>query len=273
MSGLEGPYLVTVVLLALAALVIYLWLRPDPRDVGRQMAQHHPEATVRDGPARAVSEILRTPSVIVAVMAMAIGQVVMAMLTGIVSLHMADFKHSLTDISLVASAHTFGMFAFSMVAGRLTDRWGRGPVILTGTVMLALSCALAPLSTDVLPLAGALFLLGVGWNFSYVGGSALLSDQLSPDERAKTQGTSDLLVGLATAAASLGSGVMFAGTGYGGIAIVGTVASLIPVGLTAWWMLRRRRLGRRLVVAEPCPTESRVGQPLASLPLPASCQV
>ena len=272
-SGLAGPYLVTVVFLALASLVIYVWLRPDPRDVGRQMAEHHPETTVRQGPTRSVFKILRTPAVVVAVSAMMMGQVVMAMLMGIVSLHMADYQHSLSDISVVASAHTFGMFAFSMVAGRLTDRWGRGPVILTGTILLALSCALAPLSPDVLPLASALFLLGVGWNFSYVAGSALLSDQLSPDERAKTQGTSDLLIGLATAAASLGSGLVFARTGYSGIGIVGTVASLVAVGLTAGWMVRRRRLGNRLALAERCRSQSDAGQTLAGLSLPASCQL
>jgi predicted MFS family arabinose efflux permease len=75
---------------------------------------------------------------------------------------------------------------------------------------------------------------GVGWSLSYVGGSALLSDRLSPDERAKTQGTNDLLIGLATAVASLGSGLIFAGTGYTGIGIMGALVSLVPVGLTGW---------------------------------------
>ena len=169
---------------------------------------------------------------------MVFGQVVMVMPMGMASLHMVNYQHTLTDISMVFSAHTFGMFAFSMVAGRLTDRWGRGPVILSGTATLVLACALAPLSPDVLPLSIALFLLGVGWNFCYVGGSALLSDQLSPEERAKTQGANDFLIGLATATASFGSGLMFAGTSYIVIGIMGAVASLVPMGLTGWWMAR-----------------------------------
>jgi MFS family permease len=222
--------------------VVFLWLRPDPRDVGRRIAESHPETVVRQGPTRPVSQILRTPAVFVAVSAMMFSQVVMAMLTGIVSLHMKNHQHALTDISVVVAVHTFGMFAFSMVAGRLTDRWGRGPVILTGTATLVLACALAPLSPDVLPLSIALFLLGVGWNFCYVGGSTLLSDQLSPEERAKTQGANDFLIGVAIATASFGSGLMFAGTGYTVIGIVGAVASLVPMGLTGWWMARKRRL-------------------------------
>jgi MFS family permease len=242
MNELVGPYLVTLVILALASLVVFIWLRPDPRDVGRRIAESHPETVVRQGPTRPVSQILRTPAALVAVSAMMFSQVVMAMLTGIVSLHMKNHQHALTDISVVVSVHTFGMFAFSMVAGRLTDRWGRGPVILSGTATLVLACALAPLSPDVLSLSIALFLLGVGWNFCYVGGSTLLSDQLSPEERAKTQGANDFLIGVAIATASFGSGLMFAGMGYTVIGIVGAVASLVPMGLTGWWMVRKRRL-------------------------------
>jgi MFS family permease len=229
-----------LIILTLASLVIFAWLRPDPRDVGRKIAELHPDV-VRLGPARPVSEVLHTPAVFVAVSAMMFSQVVMAMMTGIVALHMIDNNHALNDISVVVSAHTFGMFVFSMVAGRLADRWGRGLVILGGTVMLVLACALAPLSPDVLPLSMALFLLGVGWNFCYVAGSALLSDQLSPTERARTQGVSDFLIGLATAAASFGSGLMFASTGYAAIGIVGVAASLMLIGLTVWWMVRVRR--------------------------------
>jgi MFS family permease len=241
MNELVGPYLASLIILALASLAIFIWLRPDPRDVGRRIAETHPETVVHQGPMRSISQILRTPAAFVAVSAMVFGQMVMTMLMGITSLHMKNHQHALTDISMVVSAHTFGMFAFSIISGRLTDRWGRGPVILSGAGMLVLACALVPLSPDVLPLSIALFLLGLGWNFCYVGGSTLLSDQLSPAERAKTQGANDLLIGLATAAGSFGSGLVFAGMGYTVIGIVGAVASLVPLGLTGWWMAGRRR--------------------------------
>jgi MFS family permease len=171
----------------------------------------------------------------------------MVLLMGITSLHMKEHHHALTDISLVFSAHTFGMFAFSIVSGRLTDTWGREPVILAGAGLLVLASALAPLSPDVLPLSIALFLLGLGWNFCYVGGSALLSDQLSPAERAKTQGTNDLLIGLATASVSFSSGLLFASIKYSGMGIVGMVSSLVLLGLTGGWMIKRRRLATALL--------------------------
>ena len=73
--------------------------------------------------------------------------------------------------------------------------------------MLILSCLMAAPSIHLLPLVAALFLLGLGWNFAYVAGSTLLADQLSPMERAKTQGFNDLLLNLASAASQIGSGV------------------------------------------------------------------
>jgi MFS family permease len=240
-AELAGPYLAALVVLAVAALVIYLWLRPDPRDVGRDIARRVPEGVGRTGLPRPLSHILRTPSAVVAVAAMVLSQMVMTLLMGMTSLHMMDYQHALASISVVVSAHTFGMYVFSLVAGHLTDRWGRGPVIGVGSVILVLACGLAILSADMLPLSLALFLLGVGWSFCYVGGSALLFDPLSPDERAKTQGTNDFLISLATAGASAGSGLLFASTSYTVLGITGAVASLVPLGLTAWWMARQRR--------------------------------
>ena len=244
-NELAGPYLVALVIYALAALVITIWLRPDPRDIGVKITEMDAETAVLTGLTRKVSQILRTPGAFVAVSAMVIGQVVMVMLMGITSLYMKNHQHTLTDISLVISAHTFGMFAFSIVSGRLTDRWGRGAVIMAGAGFLVVGCMLAPLSTNILPLAIALLLLGIGWNFCYVGGSTLLSDQLSPAERPKTQGTNDLLVGLATATASFSSGLMYASVGYKVMGVIGAAIALILLGLTVWWLIKRQQ------VAEP----------------------
>jgi MFS family permease len=158
----------------------------------------------------------------------------------ITSLHMKGHHHGLGDISHVISAHTLGMYAFSVLSGRLADKWGRGPVILTGAATLLLACVTAPLSPDVLPLAVSLFLLGLGWNFCFVGGSTLLADQLSPTERARTQGVNDLLVGLASATSSLSSGLVFAATGYTVITLVAGALSLIPLIMALTWMRRNQ---------------------------------
>jgi MFS family permease len=238
MDELMGAYLATLILFVISSVVVFAGLRPDPRDLGKQVAAQYPDPALTSltGEARPIFEILRQPAALLAVSAMALGQVVMVAIMVITSLHMRNHQHNLRDISAVIASHTFGMFAFSVVSGRLADKWGRGPVILTGASTLLLACVTAPLSPDVLPLAVALFLLGLGWNFCFVGGSTLLADQLSPLERSRTQGANDLLVGLASAIGSLGSGFVFAASNYTVIAIVAGVLALIPFLMSLIWI-------------------------------------
>jgi MFS family permease len=241
MDELAGAYIATLVLFAISSVVVFIGLRPDPRDLGKQVAAAYPDPALKTltGEARPIIENFRQPAALVAVSAMALGQVVMVAIMVITSLHMRDHQHNLQDISAVIASHTFGMFAFSVISGRLADKWGRGPVILTGASTLLLACITAPLSPDVFPLAVALFLLGLGWNFCFVGGSALLSDQLSPLERSRTQGMNDFLVGLASATGSLGSGIVFAASNYTVIAIVAGVLALVPFLMSLFWVRRK----------------------------------
>ncbi len=235
LDDLSGAYAASGLLFILACLTIFAWLRPDPRDLGREVARLYPETSTKYGEARSIGQILRLPAAIVAILAMALGQMVMVMVMVITALHMREHQHSLGSVSLVISAHTFGMYGFSVISGRLADRWGRRPVIISGATTLLLACLAATLSPEVLPLAISLFLLGLGWNFCFVGGSTLLADQLSPTERARTQGFNDLVVGMASAVASLGSGVIFAALGYTVMALAGATFSLVPLLAAIAW--------------------------------------
>ena len=238
MDELAGAYLTTLGLFAIASVLVFTGLRPEPRDVGREVAKLYPEE-IPHGEARPISNILRQPAAITAVTAMALGQVVMVGIMVITSLHMEDAMHSRADIYSVISGHTFGMYAPSLVSGWLLDKWGRGRMILIGSSTLLLACITAPISPDVLPLGIALFLLGVGWNFCFVGGSTLLSDQLSPVERSRTQGISDMLVGLASAFISLSSGIIFAATGYTVMAVIAGALSLVPLLMSILFLRRK----------------------------------
>lgn len=232
LDELAGAYVTTLGLFAVAAALVLGGLRPDPRDVGREVARLYPPPVRAGGDARPIGEILRQPAALTAMVAMVLGQVVMVAVMVITSLHMEDNHHARSDIYTVISGHTFGMFAPSIISGRLLDTWGRGRMILAGATTLLLACATAPLSPQVVPLGIALFLLGVGWNFCFVGGSALLSDQLSPTERSRTQGANDLFVGLASATVSLGSGVLFGALGYAGITAVAATLALVPLAMS-----------------------------------------
>ncbi len=234
---LSGPYGVGLIGLVVAAMLISAGLRPDPRDIGRELARAHPKSVHRR--ARRIPEILRDPGVIVAMISMVFAQLVMMVPMSITSVHMTAHRHPLGAVSVVISAHTLGMFAFSMLTGRLTDRWGRTPVIILGCSTMILSCLLAAPSSTLVPLVLALFLLGLGWNFAYVAGSTLLADQLSPEERSVTQGVNDLMLNLCSGISQLSSGMIYAGHGYGIMAIVAAAAAMVPLSAALWWQKTR----------------------------------
>ncbi|HET7011230.1 MAG TPA: MFS transporter [Anaerolineales bacterium] len=244
---LVGPFAAAVALQLIAAAVTLIWLRPDPRELGKQVSARFPPPAMEKG-SRGLSDILRLPAAQLAIGAMVLGQMVMVMLMVITSLHMRQHNHGLGSISAVISAHTLGMYAFSVVSGRLADRWGRGRVILLGSGLLVLAGLIAPLSPEVLPLAASLFLLGLGWNLSFVGGSSLLADQLRPEERGRAQGFNDLLISLGSAVGSLGSGVAFASVGYTVMGLIGAALALIPLIMALLWL---RRVGWSPAAAGP----------------------
>ncbi len=242
LNELVGPYGTALILFAIASLIIFAWLRPDPTAIAKEIAQKDYSADTEIKPARSTPEILKQPGVKVAITSMVIGQAVMVMIMVITGLHMKALTHPLTSISLVISAHTFGMFAFSVISGGLTDRLGREPVIMLGGGILILAGLSAGLSPDVLPIAVSLFFLGLGWNLCYVGGSTLLSDQLSPSEGSRMQGVNDLFIGLASAIGSLGSGFVFAAVGFQIMGFVGAAFAVIPLAAAIWWSRHPYRL-------------------------------
>jgi len=222
-----GPYLGTAFGFMLTALLLFATLRPEPRRIAEAIAAADPD--VQDQlPARSRAELLRDPSVRTAIASVVTAHMVMIGLMQMTSLHMHGHHHPLTSISIVFSSHTLGMFAFSVVSGWLTDRWGRRPVLGTGAALLVVACLSAQLSLNVLPIAVSLFLLGLGWNLCYVAGTALLSDTLKPSERGRIQGFNDLLVGGAAAAAALLGGTLMAAVGYG---TMGLIAAAIAAPL------------------------------------------
>ncbi len=234
---LAGAFGAAVLLLIAAGVVVFAALRPEPLTLASGSGGQQGPAPDR----RPIREILRLPGASAAVAAMVFSQVVMVGLMVITTLYMKDMHHGLGDISVVISAHTIGMFAFSLLSGRLIDRWGRRPVILLGASVLLVACLTAPLTGDTIPISVSLLLLGLGWNFCFVGGSTLLADHLNPAERGRTQGFNDLLVGAASALGSFGSGLVSARIGYAGVGLVGAAIALAPfVFMVRWARLRAR---------------------------------
>ncbi len=104
---------------------------------------------------------------------------------------------------------------------------------MAGALVLIVACVVVGLSPAFVPITAGLFLLGLGWNFCFVGGSSLLADQLSSDERARAQGFNDLLMGLVAASGSFVSGHVFAAVGYGTMGLISAALSLDTTGVGA----------------------------------------
>jgi MFS family permease len=240
LNELTGPILITVPLLGLSSIVTFAGLRPEPSKLAKLVEAENPRPQIDEQDTRSISQLIRIPGVYVAVVTVALAQAVMIMLMGITALYMRDLGHSLGDISIVFSAHTLGMFAIAPVSGALSDRLGRGPVMIAGSLIIILSGFIAPATPAVIVTAIGLFLLGLGWSFAFVAGSALLSDQLSLAERSKTQGANDMVVALASGLGSLASGVIYAGIGYWAVGLAGAVLMAIGFAFSTWWTLRYR---------------------------------
>ena len=232
-----GPFLMAIVFFGISILITFFLLRPEPMDIARDVAddEQKKKVDVEEGATRPIRELLKLPRVQLAVMSMLISQVVMVMLMVITPLHMYHHNHGNGAVSLVISAHTLGMFGLSLITGRIIDRFGRVPMMVAGAFVLLAAALISPVSTTVPVLMLGLFLLGLGWNFGYIAGSSLLGDALEGAERAKMQGTNDMLVAGAAAVGSFASGPIFSMGGYVSVAGMGLILAL----LFGWiiWML------------------------------------
>ncbi len=224
-SELLGGYLVSAVFMVCALVLYLIALRPDPASlaIGTVVAGER----ARGG----LSAAFKLPQVRVALSAMIAGQVVMVMIMTSTPLHIHHHGSDLGIVGLVMSAHTLGMFALSPVTGRLADRWGSYRVITGGMVLLGLSAlggAYGPNESTSL-LVVVLFVLGVGWNLAFVGGSSLLAVGVDGSIRSRLQGRVDSMTWGSAALASVSSGVVYEATDYRTIALIGLLLLVAPV--------------------------------------------
>lgn len=224
---LTGPFLLAGVVMAVAGLVVWGLMRPDPLRAAQQLAAARaPDAVVVEPEGttlgRALGAFLAQPALGAAVLGQALAHAVMVAVMIMTPLHMEHGGSHLKIIGLVISLHVLGMYAFSPVFGWLADRVGRAPVVIAGSVVLLVSLALAgssPEGHSWLITAG-LFLLGVGWSLATIASAATIADLAPIEVRTDVQGVSDMAMGLTAAAGGAVSGVLVAQYSYGGLALV-----------------------------------------------------
>ena len=233
---LAGPFALAVLGFVLAALIIQLFLRPDPLVISGSLARSeaHANGAVPRDP---LSDLLRRPGVAFGLVAMATANFVMILVMTMAPLHIAEHHGSLNLVGVAVSAHIAGMFALSPVTGRLSDQIGRRPVIGLGGCWLMAAGTLAAMAGrhDTPLLILSLILLGIGWNFGLIGGSALLTDAVPKFDRPRVQGVADAAAGIAGMLGGVLSGVLLSALGF---AALGLVAAVVAVGLLGVSLLR-----------------------------------
>jgi MFS family permease len=191
-------------------------------------------------PTRPMGEIVRQPAFIVAAACAGLGYGVMTLLMTATPLAMGFCGHPYGAAAGVIAAHVVAMFAPSFFTGSLIQRFGVLPVIAAG-VAIEIACVLVALSGEaVAHFWWALVLLGLGWNFTYVGGTTLLTETYRPAEKAKVQGLNEFIVFGVQALASLSSGVLVNAAGWN-ILNAAALPMLALAGGAALWLMAQRR--------------------------------
>jgi MFS family permease len=193
-----------------------------------------------DAPPRPLAEIARQPAFLVAVAVGALGYAVMNLLMTATPLAMGFCGHPYDAAAFVIASHVIGMFAPSFFTGSLIKRFGVLRVMLAGVACLVVCVGVALSGQAVANFWWALVLLGVGWNFTYIGGSTLLTETYRPSEKAKAQGTNEITVFGVQAISSLSAGLLVNTAGWNALNYV-ALPMIACAGFAAFWLLAMRR--------------------------------
>ncbi|WP_114954671.1 MFS transporter [Sphingosinicella terrae] len=227
-----GSFL-AVLLLGLAAAVLLAFTRLPQAEA----------SSPGEAPARSLREIARQPLFRVAVIGAAAAFGVMVTVMTATPISMVAHAHDVGSAAMVIQWHVLGMFLPSFFSGPLIRRVGALPLMLGGTALLAGHVAIALSGTALLNFLSGLVLVGVGWNFLYVGGSTLLLDTYRPSERAKVQALNDFLIVGVAAAGSFSAGALADAFGWRGVNLAALpVLLLAALAIAAALRLERRRV-------------------------------
>jgi len=222
-----GAYLTLTVAGFLGLAVMHFIQFPDETEVKKELP-----------PGRPLSEILRQPVFVVAVIGSALGYGVMNLLMAATPLAMQQCGLDFGATAMVLQWHVLGMFAPGFFTGDFIKRWGAIPVMGVG-VLLNAACVVVALSgLDVMQFSVALFLLGVGWNFLFTGGTSLSLQAYAPHEKDRAQAVINFAVFAVMALTSFASGALVTTRGWFWL----NALSLLPLGATGlmlWWLHAR----------------------------------
>lgn len=180
-------------------------------------------------PGRSWRELARQPAFVIAVASAALAYGVMNLLMAATPIAMAQCRHPFSATALVLEWHVLGMFVPSFFTGSLIKRFGVLPVMAVGVVLNAACIVVALSGVELMQFLAALLVLGIGWNFVFIGGTTLLTETYRPEERTTAQATMDTVVMATMTLTSLGSGALVTTQGWTWL----NLGSIVPVVLMA----------------------------------------
>jgi MFS family permease len=205
-SLLEPAYLGSFLILAATSLVAAgLLMRLRVSIAKADIDQENP---------RPLLAIMRQPAYAVALFGAATGSGVMVLAMTATPLAMTHHQHGLADAAMVIQAHVLGMYVPSFFTGSLITRFGALRIMFAGAALLSGHVALSLSGTGFASFASALVILGVGWNFLYLGGTTLLTNTYVQAERANAQAANDLVIFVVSLATSLSAGALLQVLGW-----------------------------------------------------------
>ncbi|MBG9472139.1 MFS transporter [Priestia megaterium] len=233
---LAGPFILSGAAFIIAGLLILFFLRPDPLIVSTAIASAQKNVNTTEAEINLKSANINKKGVVVGAVIMILTQFVMAAIMTMTPIHMGHHGHGLQEVGVVIGFHIAAMYLPSPLTGILVDKLGRTTMaIASGVTLLAsgLVAAFAPVGSMPL-LILALVLLGLGWNFGLISGTALIIDSTHPSVRAKTQGSVDVLFALSGAAGGGLSGMVVAHSSYAALSLSGAILSLVLIPVVVW---------------------------------------
>lgn len=235
----SGPFLFSAMFLLTAFVSTTILLRPDPLVLAGGVGTGVTTDSQRGHIVSSIRSIWSQPSSRIALTAMVVSQVTMVAVMTMTPVHLKLHGHE--EVSpFVVSLHIAGMYAFSPLVGRFSDRRGHRETIRVGALLLVAATAIASLSGNVEQLLfPSLWLLGVGWNFGLIGGSSLLTESVPPDSRVRVQGVADLLMSFCGGLGGFASGFIRRAIGYHMLSTVALLAAGLLLVLVHGQLARR----------------------------------
>jgi MFS family permease len=246
---LTGPFALGSIGMLLAALVVWLFLRPDPLFVAREHAGAAPAGPKGTSWARVIAAVRERPVLAAATAGLGTAHAVMVAVMVMTPLHMEHGGAELRVIGLVISVHVLGMFAFAPLSGWAADRLGRATTVAIGGVVLLVSLFFSGRSPEgsSWQIFAGLFLLGFGWSLATVASSTLIAEHAPLESRTDIQGAADLLMNVAAALAGGVAGVIVGAWGYPSL---NAFAAVIAAGTLAAAAAARTSLARGAALSE-----------------------